>query len=213
MTRHSKNKTLRKKLHHRTINATYQSKRSLIVMLAILFMVCVHFFVLDVGDGIFKKGEFVPDEQIPAQTIEQGLGQAEIIDVIPSGEEQAVVQVVKPARVEEGYIYPLFAEYYPYDPAADDELKVKMPYVDGAVKAPKRSFEYALENPSSEKARIAIMIDDVGMNREQSRAVVDISEPLTLAFLPYAPDLQSLTEPALKMGHELMIHMPMINLN
>jgi len=206
MTRQNRNKSLYKKLHHRTINATYQSKRSMIVMLAIIFMVCIHMFVLGGYDSIFNKQDIVPI--VPAK-VDQELA-LDVIDVAPPVDDFAVVKEVKPARVNEGYIYPLFAEYYPYDADAEDELKVKMPYVDGALKTAKPVYQYALKNTSSQTARIAIMIDDVGMNRKQSRAVVEMDEvPLTLAFLPYAPDLKSLTEPALAAGHELMIHMPM----
>jgi len=123
----------------------------------------------------------------------------------------ANLQSVKSARVREPHIYPLFAEYYPYDEAAEDEFKIEMPNLDKHLGKPEKpAVKYALRNPGSSKARIAIVIDDVGMNRKQSRAVVDINDvPLTLAFLPYAPNLTALTEPAQAAGHELIIHMPM----
>lgn len=57
--------------------------------------------------------------------------------------------------------------------------------------------------------KIVIIIDDMGVNRKLSEETVDISAPLTLAFLPYAEGLKSITEDALYKGHELMIHMPM----
>ena len=57
--------------------------------------------------------------------------------------------------------------------------------------------------------KIAIIIDDMGMNRVQSRAVMDLDVPLTLAFLPYAPGLKQMTREARTLGYELMIHMPM----
>lgn len=56
---------------------------------------------------------------------------------------------------------------------------------------------------------IAIIIDDVGMDRKHSFEVAKMDAPLTLAFLPYAPDLQSVVDTAKAHGHELMIHMPM----
>ncbi|MCB1651383.1 MAG: divergent polysaccharide deacetylase family protein [Alphaproteobacteria bacterium] len=57
--------------------------------------------------------------------------------------------------------------------------------------------------------KIAIIIDDMGMDRKRSRAMVDLDPRLTLAFLPYAPDLGGITQDAKAQGHELMIHMPM----
>lgn len=58
-------------------------------------------------------------------------------------------------------------------------------------------------------ARIVIIIDDMGMDRQRSHAVIALDAPLTLAFLPYAPALPDITAEASKAGHELMIHMPM----
>lgn len=63
------------------------------------------------------------------------------------------------------------------------------------------------------RPRIAIIIDDMGVNRAQTQAVIDLPAPLTLAFLPYASKLESLTKRARERGHELMIHMPMEAMN
>ena len=57
--------------------------------------------------------------------------------------------------------------------------------------------------------KIAIIIDDMGVDRRRSQKVIDIDAPLTLAFLPYAESLQGITKRARAGGHELMIHMPM----
>jgi len=56
---------------------------------------------------------------------------------------------------------------------------------------------------------IAIVLDDLGVNRAGSRKAVALPGPLTLAFLPYADDLPRQTAAARKNGHELLIHMPM----
>lgn len=59
------------------------------------------------------------------------------------------------------------------------------------------------------KPKIAIIIDDMGVNRKNSFEVIDLDVPLTLAFLPYAEQLGDITAKAKDHGHELMIHMPM----
>lgn len=59
------------------------------------------------------------------------------------------------------------------------------------------------------KGRVAIIIDDMGMNRKNSFEVIELPKPLTLAFLPYAPKLQEITKQAKKAGHELLVHVPM----
>ncbi len=63
--------------------------------------------------------------------------------------------------------------------------------------------------PPDRKTKIVIIIDDMGMDRKHSNQVIDIGAPLTLAFLPYAPQLKNITQRASAQGHELMIHMPM----
>lgn len=59
------------------------------------------------------------------------------------------------------------------------------------------------------RGKIAIIIDDVGMNLTNSNAVIALPAPVTLAFLPYAPKTRALAEKARAAGHELMIHVPM----
>lgn len=56
--------------------------------------------------------------------------------------------------------------------------------------------------------KVVIIIDDMGVDR-RSAEVIAIKEPLTLAFLPYARNLQAQTLKAKSNGHELMIHVPM----
>ena len=63
------------------------------------------------------------------------------------------------------------------------------------------------------KAKIAIVIDDMGVNRAKSREVLDLPSVLTLAFLPYAHDVALMAEDARARGHELMVHIPMEPLN
>ena len=62
---------------------------------------------------------------------------------------------------------------------------------------------------SGKKARIVIIIDDMGMSRKYSYETIDLPAPLTLAFLPYAPGLDKITRDARAKGHELLIHAPM----
>lgn len=63
------------------------------------------------------------------------------------------------------------------------------------------------------KPRVAIIIDDMGMDRKHTNEVIGLPGPLTLAFLPYAGDLKNQTEQARAKGHELMVHVPMEPMN
>ena len=57
--------------------------------------------------------------------------------------------------------------------------------------------------------KIAIIIDDLGLNRDASARLTALRGPYTFAFLPYASGLKDQTIAARSAGHELMVHLPM----
>jgi polysaccharide deacetylase 2 family uncharacterized protein YibQ len=56
---------------------------------------------------------------------------------------------------------------------------------------------------------IAVVLDDIGVDKRRSARAVALPGPLTMAYLPYADDLQAQTAEARRRGHELLVHMPM----
>jgi polysaccharide deacetylase 2 family uncharacterized protein YibQ len=56
---------------------------------------------------------------------------------------------------------------------------------------------------------IAVVIDDLGVDRRRSEKVVTLRPPLTLAWMTYADNLPQITAQARHRGHELMLHVPM----
>ena len=56
---------------------------------------------------------------------------------------------------------------------------------------------------------IAVLIDDLGLNRPNTRRTTALPAPLTMAFLTYAGDLEAQTARARAAGHELLLHVPM----
>lgn len=56
---------------------------------------------------------------------------------------------------------------------------------------------------------IAIVIDDVGLDRPRSKRAWELPGPLTMSFLPYAKDLHEQARAARAHGQELMLHLPM----
>ncbi|MCB2108294.1 MAG: divergent polysaccharide deacetylase family protein [Rhodobacteraceae bacterium] len=60
---------------------------------------------------------------------------------------------------------------------------------------------------------IAIVVDDMGLDRARSQRMVELPAPLTLSFLTYAHDLQGWADLARRAGHEVMVHVPMEPLN
>lgn len=82
----------------------------------------------------------------------------------------------------------------PAEPVMVPEEDVSMPEV---VPPPKKGM------------KIAIVIDDLGMNVKNSKRIMDLPAPVTLAFLPYAPQTRELAKAGRAKGHELIIHTPM----
>ncbi len=62
---------------------------------------------------------------------------------------------------------------------------------------------------TTQKPKIAIVIDDLGLAEHATDDLSEIIGPFTLAFLPYAERLPLQTKIAKKAGHELMVHLPM----
>ena len=56
---------------------------------------------------------------------------------------------------------------------------------------------------------VAIVIDDVGIDRPHSKRAWELPGPLTMSFLPYAKDLREQARAARARGQELMLHLPM----
>ncbi len=56
---------------------------------------------------------------------------------------------------------------------------------------------------------VAIVIDDMGVDRTRSLKIVELPGPLTLSLMTYADDLPGWAARARNAGHELMAHLPM----
>ncbi len=63
--------------------------------------------------------------------------------------------------------------------------------------------------PLTGAAKVIIIIDDMGISRKWSQKMAELEGPLTLAYLPYAEDLQAQADYASAHNHHLMLHMPM----
>lgn len=63
------------------------------------------------------------------------------------------------------------------------------------------------------KAKIAIIIDDMGVNHAKSREVLTLPSVLTLSFLPYADGVAEMAQEGRAKGHEIMVHIPMEPMN
>ena len=57
--------------------------------------------------------------------------------------------------------------------------------------------------------KIALVIDDVGVDLKGSERAIKLPPAVTLSFLPYGSRLRDQTKEARDSGHELLLHMPM----
>ena len=66
-----------------------------------------------------------------------------------------------------------------------------------------------IHSPVVGRHMIAVIIDDMGLDRGRTAKAMELSGPLTMSFLTYARNLRAQTAVARSAGHELMIHLPM----
>jgi polysaccharide deacetylase 2 family uncharacterized protein YibQ len=58
------------------------------------------------------------------------------------------------------------------------------------------------------RARLAIVIDDLGHDRDQGDALFQLSYPLTLSVLPHLSNSSEIAEEAYRRGYQVMLHLP-----
>ncbi|WP_135077928.1 divergent polysaccharide deacetylase family protein [Terasakiella sp. SH-1] len=77
-----------------------------------------------------------------------------------------------------------------------------------------RWMKYALKvAPLQNKPMIAVVIDDLGLDKRRTEQTLKLPGPMTMAFIPYSKNLHSQTSYARRRGHELLLHLPMEPLN
>jgi uncharacterized protein len=105
---------------------------------------------------------------------------------------------------------PPSAEVYPKDsilnarPEARDSLLPSHVPIEQALSA----NAMARSSPAGQTA-IAIVIDDIGLDRTRARKMIEMKGPLTLSLMTYADGLPGLVSQARNGGHEIMAHLPM----
>ena len=63
--------------------------------------------------------------------------------------------------------------------------------------------------PTGNRPLVAIVLDDLGLDRVRTAEAIRLSRPLTLSFMTYASELPTQTQAARRAGHELRLHVPM----
>jgi uncharacterized protein len=63
--------------------------------------------------------------------------------------------------------------------------------------------------PTGDRPLVAIVFDDLGLDRTRTAQAIRLRAPLTMSFMTYANDLGEQTAAARRAGHELFLHVPM----
>ncbi|CAO3422201.1 Putative periplasmic protein [Azospirillum endophyticum] len=141
-----------------------------------------------------------PEPSAPAQHVAEGPEHA-----IPGKPVQAPVQAPAQAPAQAEARPPVTTVAMLPPPAPPAQPPVQAPSGNAALW---RKNALPTEVPAG-KPIIAIVIDDMGLDRKRSARMAGLHGPLTLSWLPYARDLSAQSKAARANGHELMLHMPM----
>ena len=127
-----------------------------------------------------------------------------------SASSQPSVPETKYSRIEDLPGFPKYSEAEPGKPNPTLEEKPRKQQVAAAASAEQTWRRNALPfRDINSKPLVAIVIDDVGLDRARSKRAWELPGPMTMSFLPYAKDLPEQSRAARARGHELMLHMPM----
>jgi polysaccharide deacetylase 2 family uncharacterized protein YibQ len=85
------------------------------------------------------------------------------------------------------------------------------PVPEKAARASDAGWEARSVRPPAVRAGawVAIIIDDLGLDRGRAARAASLPGPLTLSFMSYASDVGMQASAARQSGHEIMLHMPM----
>ncbi len=90
----------------------------------------------------------------------------------------------------------------------DDEATTAVETPTASSVTPLVTNAVAVDVPASVRV-VAVVIDDMGLDRARSARVLDLPGPLTVSYLTYANDLDAQADQARAVGHEVLAHVPM----
>lgn len=94
-------------------------------------------------------------------------------------------------------------------PMADPQIRLDRPTGTATTREPVLAAIPSDPPAGDVRPRIAIVLDDVGINKSLAARAIDLDPAVTLAFLPYADGIEAVVETARARGHEILLHMPM----
>lgn len=163
------------------------------IFIAVVFMLLADHFVFGDKRSYIETARQNSQKEEPAEAPVQPPIRAEPPEGQEFFEQEVTSEAEKPAEAE------------PVPDIPKESADVQPPIPKEAEKKPA-----VVAKPSVHGApKIAIIIDDVGMDVKRSREAIDLPASVTLAMLPYAPKVRELAQEAKSKGHMLIIHTPM----
>lgn len=144
--------------------------------------------VLAVGIGLFNRAHQETPAPQPFASVTIGDAVQEPPKLLPGTADNGMADEMPAPRQ---------AEPLSRDPGA--RLPVGQAWVTNAV---------AAAVPDG-RPMIAVVIDDVGLDRPRSRRAMALPAPVTIALMAYAGDAHAQATTARRAGHELIVHLPM----
>lgn len=169
----------------------------------VIAVIAMFFGSLFGGYWIAERLDLRGSDQVARDTLEE---------MKRSASSQPAVPEPKYARIEDLPGFPKYSEAEPGKPRATVEEKPRPRQVAAASAAAAEQTWRRNALPFRDlnsRPLVAIVIDDVGLDRARSKRAWELPGPMTMSFLPYAKDLPEQARAARARGHELMLHMPM----
>jgi polysaccharide deacetylase 2 family uncharacterized protein YibQ len=135
----------------------------------------------------------------------------------PAPVQKVAAKPAKPRTAPPSFTPPMVATIEALPPAAVDEEPDDTPSVVAAAPpatvmprppVPMQAYAVPFDAPRN-KPLVAIVIDDMGLDRMRSQRALEMQGPLTLSFLTYAVNLSTWALRAREAGHEVLAHLPM----
>lgn len=76
-------------------------------------------------------------------------------------------------------------------------------------KTPDKTRPAPKDRPSSDLPKIAIVMDDLGPNKDAAKTVFALNAPLTLSILPHEAYSEWIAKEGHRLGHKIIAHIPM----
>ena len=106
-----------------------------------------------------------------------------------------------------------FKKHKAVDNVAQKNIKLALltppPVSNFYKKLPWQHYAVGVSEEINNRPMIAIVIDDLGVDKRRTRKILNLPAPITASFLSYAQDISKQAQKARKAGHELLLHVPM----